>query len=140
MAIDTLYTPFLSGSSTTGRKHTSNTANAPQMKTIWWLDMKYYPGLLGQLQAPVVHLKDGLSPCNTSSETQGQVVGWIKCSWWMFTVRSRRAHLDLTVNIHHEHFIHPTNCPWVSEDACHITLVFWVSLPVSVPSRFLHRF
>ena len=24
---------------------------------------------------------------------------------------------DLTVNFHHEHFIDPTNCPWVSEDA-----------------------
>ena len=24
--------------------------------------------------------------------------------------------LDLTVNFHHEHFINPTNCPWVSED------------------------
>ena len=26
------------------------------------------------------------------------------------------ARLDLTVNFHHEHFIDPTNCPWVSED------------------------
>ena len=24
--------------------------------------------------------------------------------------------LDLTVNFRHEHFIDPTNCPWVSED------------------------
>ena len=24
--------------------------------------------------------------------------------------------LDLTVNFHHEYFIDPTNCPWVSED------------------------
>ena len=24
--------------------------------------------------------------------------------------------LDLKVNFHHEHFIDPTNCPWVSED------------------------
>ena len=23
---------------------------------------------------------------------------------------------DLTENFHHEHFIDPTNCPWVSED------------------------
>ena len=45
-----------------------------------------------------------------SSETQGQLVGSIKCSWWKFT------HLDLTVNFHQEHFIDPTNCPWVSED------------------------
>ena len=28
------------------------------------------------------------------------------------------ARLDLTVNFRHEHFIDPTNCPWVSEDAC----------------------
>ena len=31
-----------------------------------------------------------------SSETQGQLVG--------------------SINFHHEHFIDPTNCPWVSED------------------------
>ena len=24
--------------------------------------------------------------------------------------------LGFTVNLHHEHFIDPTNCPWVSED------------------------
>ena len=24
--------------------------------------------------------------------------------------------LDLTVSFHHEHFIVPTSCPWVSED------------------------
>ena len=24
--------------------------------------------------------------------------------------------IDLTENFHHEHFIDPTNCPWVSED------------------------
>ena len=41
----------------------------------------------------------------TSSETQGQLVGLIK------NVRG-----DLTVNFHHEHFIDPTNCSWVSED------------------------
>ena len=39
----------------------------------------------------------------TSSKTQGQSVGSIKCSWCI-------------VNFHHEHFIEPTNCPWVSED------------------------
>ena len=40
-----------------------------------------------------------------SSETQGQLVGSIKCSWWKFTV-----------NFHHEHSIDPTSCPYVSED------------------------
>ena len=25
---------------------------------------------------------------------------------------------DLTVNFYHEHFIDPTNCPWVSEGGC----------------------
>ena len=37
--------------------------------------------------------------CSTPSlETQGQLVGSIKCPWWKFTVRSRRApgHLLLT--------------------------------------------
>ena len=52
----------------------------------------------------------------SSSESQGQLVASIKCSWWKFTVRSRRARLDRTVNFHHELFIDPTNCPWVSED------------------------
>ena len=55
-----------------------------------------------------------------SSETQGQLVGSIKCSWWKFSVRSRRARLDLTENFHHEHFIDPTNCPWVSEDVSYL--------------------
>ena len=32
-----------------------------------------------------------LSKAATSSETQGQLVGSIKCSCWKFTVRSRRA-------------------------------------------------
>ena len=32
--------------------------------------------------------------------------------------KSPGASLDLTVNIHHEHCIVPTICPWVSEDAC----------------------
>ena len=27
-----------------------------------------------------------------SSEAQGQLVGTIECSWWKFTIRSRRAH------------------------------------------------
>ena len=36
-----------------------------------------------------------VAPLLSSSETQGQLVGSIKCSW----------------------LIDPTNCPWVSEDA-----------------------
>ena len=36
-----------------------------------------------------------------------------------FSALNPGARLDLTVNFHHEHFIDPTNCPWVSED------VFW---------------
>ena len=30
----------------------------------------------------------------------------------------------LTVNFHHEHFIDPTNCPWVSEDVS--MCVYWI--------------
>ena len=43
-----------------------------------------------------------------SSETQGQLVGWIKCPWWKFTVRSRRApgHLLLP-----NQFQKRLNCP-----------------------------
>ena len=38
--------------------------------------------------------------CKPSSETQGQLVGSIKCSWWKFTVRSRRAPGHLLGAIH----------------------------------------
>ena len=31
----------------------------------------------------------------------------------MFVVKVYRK-IDLPVNFHHEHFIDPTNCPWVS--------------------------
>ena len=43
-----------------------------------------------------------------SSETQGQLVGWIKCPWWKFTVRSKRApgHLLLP-----NQFQKRLNCP-----------------------------
>ena len=34
----------------------------------------------------------------------------------MFVVKVYFYFFDLTVNFHHEHFIDPTNCPWVSED------------------------
>ena len=50
-----------------------------------------------------------------SSETQGQLVGSIKCSWRKFTIET---------NFRHEHFIDPTNCPWVSEDDLDV-LVNW---------------
>ena len=33
----------------------------------------------------------------------------------MFEVKVYRK-IDLPVNFHHEHFIDPTNCPWVSQD------------------------
>ena len=33
----------------------------------------------------------------------------------MFVVKVYRK-IDLPVNFHHEHFIDPTNCPWVSQD------------------------
>ena len=35
---------------------------------------------------------------------------------WFRKSKCPGARLDLTVNFHHEHFIDPTNCPWVSED------------------------
>ena len=34
---------------------------------------------------------------------------------WSCKSKCPGAHLDLTVNFHHEHSIVPTNCPWVSE-------------------------
>ena len=36
---------------------------------------------------------------------------------WFGKSKCPGARLDLTENFHHEHFIDPTNCPWVSEDA-----------------------
>ena len=35
---------------------------------------------------------------------------------WFGKSKCPGARLDLTENFHHEHFIDPTNCPWVSED------------------------
>ena len=35
---------------------------------------------------------------------------------WLSKIKCPGARLDLMVNSHHEHFIDPTNCPWVSED------------------------
>ena len=44
---------------------------------------------------------------STSSETQGQLVGSITCSWWKFIVSTLSPRT----------FYRPeTNCPWVSED------------------------
>ena len=57
-----------------------------------------YPGARPPL---LENFRPAFSP-NPCSETQGQLVGSIKCPW---------------VNFHHGHFIDPTNCPWVSEDA-----------------------
>ena len=37
---------------------------------------------------------------------------------WFGKRKCPGASLDLTVNFHHEHCIVPTDCPWVSEDAC----------------------
>ena len=49
-----------------------------------------------------------------SSETQGQLVGSIKCSWWKFTVRlsSSRSYSKLSPRT----FYRRANCPWVPED------------------------
>ena len=47
-----------------------------------------------------------------SSETQGQLVGTIKCSWWKFSVRSI-LQKTLTTNILSTRL---TRGPWVSED------------------------
>ena len=77
---------------------------------------------------------------NASSETQGQLVGSIKCSWWKFSVRSRRARLDLTENFHHEHFIDPTNCPWVSEDGINGVLLYKEYFREKRPFRICARY
>ena len=64
-----------------------------------------------ELRKKFVNRKNNRYCTCSSSETQGQLVGSIKCPWWKFTVRSRR------------HFFDPTNCPWVSEDGtCSPTL------------------
>ena len=46
------------------------------------------------------------------------------------------ARLDLTVNFHHEHFIDPTNCPWVSEDGWIAALEIFTS-PLSRLGKYL---
>ena len=42
---------------------------------------------------------------------------------WIAPSKCPGARLDLTVNFHHEHFIAPTNCPWVSEDGTNLKKV-----------------
>ena len=54
--------------------------------------------------------------------TQEQLVGSIK--------------VDLTVNFHHEHFIDPTNCHWVSEDELGSTFDSNVALQLT---NFMHE-
>ena len=53
---------------------------------------------------------------------------------WLNKIKCPRARLDLTVNSHHEHFIDPTNCPWVSEDGdqYHVVIRHLLFLPSSV--------
>ena len=62
------------------------------------------------------------------SGSQKQVLsqGMISIPTFMSGLWSSGACLDLTVNFHHEHFIDPTNCPWVSEDG--LWLNFWYLL------------
>ena len=66
------------------------------------------------------------SPGSFSSLTGHKKVFWpirsrqFKRFWnWFGKSKCPGACLDLTVNFHHEHFIDPTNCPWVSEDVVH---------------------
>ena len=40
----------------------------------------------------------------------------------MFVVKVS-CKIDLTGNFHHEHFIDPTNCHWVSEDDFHVVIM-----------------
>ena len=53
---------------------------------------------------------------------------------WLNKIKCPGARLDLTVNSHHEHFIDPTNCPWVSEDGdqYHVVIRHLLFLPSSV--------
>ena len=53
--------------------------------------------------------------------------GQFKRFWdWFSKSKCPGAHIDLTVNFHHRHFINPTNCPWVSEDGLTLTWSIWV--------------
>ena len=53
---------------------------------------------------------------------------------WFGKSKCPGARLDLTENFHHEHFIDPTNCPWVSEDGdqYHVVIRHLLFLPSSV--------
>ena len=79
------------------RSRKSNNHQCNYTKTISRLRrliVKYSPGK----RLPLFTTINRQSRWTTSSETQGQLVGSIKCSWWKFTVRSRRApgHFTLT--------------------------------------------
>ena len=53
--------------------------------------------------------------------------GQFKHFWdWFSKSKCPGAHIDLTVNFHHRHFIDPTNFPWVSEDGLTLTWSIWV--------------
>ena len=63
--------------------------------THFWEHHFQLPIFFALLRTPLPTAKKGpfcaFHAIASSSETQGQLVGSIKCSWWKFTVRSRRA-------------------------------------------------
>ena len=63
--------------------------------THFWEHHFQLPIFFALLRTPLPTTKKGpfcaFHAIASSSETQGQLVGSIKCSWWKFTVRSRRA-------------------------------------------------
>ena len=52
---------------------------------------------------------------------------------WFAKSKCPGARLDLTVNFHHEHFIDPTDCLWVSEDvgSSDNVMIFWLKINMS---------
>ena len=51
---------------------------------------------------------------------------------WFGKSKCPGARLDLTVNFHHEHFIDPTDCPWVSEDVLDPNVLIYIPYPPRV--------
>ena len=69
------------------------------------------------------------SPSSFSSLIGQEIFFWpirsrqFKRFWnWFGKRKCPGARLHLTENFHHEHFIDPTNRPWVSEDVCEVPI------------------
>ena len=63
-----------------------------------------------------------VKPTKLKRQFQSIIISWI-CPRYVTSI-SPGYKIEATVNFHHEHFIDPNNCPWVSEDESN-TVTWW---------------